>query len=1016
MDLVYPVGPADVPPSLTAASTRYRRHAWFALAGLVLFIAVYFALAGWFGWTAFRLLAGLGHTRDEGLGLFVAGVGAAFLSAFMIKALFFVKRGEAVEDREVTDSDEPQLFAFLNRLADEIGAPRPHRVYLSGRVNAAVFYDLSVANLIVASKKNLEIGLPLVNVLSLGELKAVLAHEFGHFAQKSMAVGRWVYISQQIASHIVARRDAFDAFLAKLSRFDVRVAWIGWVLRLIVWSIRAVIDLLFRLVVLAQRALSREMEFQADLVSVSVTGSDALIHALHRLGPAESAWSRALAFASAELAAKRAVADLFAIQTRVIERVRTILDDEDYGVAPVIPAAEAPQHRVFKTALAAPPAMWSTHPSNRDREDNAKRLYVPALIDGRSAWSMFADPPVLRRQVTERLARTTEFTPVPIEQSLERLDTEFRHAYFDRAYRGTYLNRSIVRCAATVDDLYAPAPPDVLKALDGLYPPSLETDYSRLRELEEEKRLLEGLQNGALSVAGGVIRHRGEVLTKRKLPDAIGRVRREIDALTDRVRSHDRICRATHRAAADGLDRSWAGYLAAELRLHHYAEHAGANLRDARAALGATFRKATAAGKVRKQGREAILRAADATYAALKAVHDQAGEVVLDPNVAARLGQASWKALLEELKLPPPTPANLGNWLNAVDSWVNAALSPLESLRLASLEELLMTEAAVKSSVRDGRSLAAAPTAPQPPASYVTLLPGAERPKETELGWWDRFQVASGILPMAARVLAAATIIGLVIWVGVITGNSSIFVFNGLGRMVNVEVGAERVVMSPFSHREIGVGDRNNVHVTTRTVNGQLIEQFDETLPGHASHVVYNVASAGVLVSWVAVYGQGAVPAPTSLGAPRWVSTQADVVLDDPPRSVQTKGGSATRSVLSGLAAQEPERVLAPLGNHTAEIDRVIAEHARWDDGGAASARAWLSLAAKRLPTFGEIVAARLRAEPASAFNLELEQATTAAADRDSMCSRQRALAASNPRDKRLQSVVAACGGGAPRP
>ena len=51
-------------------------------------------------------------------------------------------------------------------------------------------------------------------------------------------------------------------------------------------------ETLFRLVILAQRALSREMEFQADLVSVSVTGSDALIHALHRIQAADDIWER----------------------------------------------------------------------------------------------------------------------------------------------------------------------------------------------------------------------------------------------------------------------------------------------------------------------------------------------------------------------------------------------------------------------------------------------------------------------------------------------------------------------------------------------------------------------------------------------------------------------------------------------------------------------------------------------------------------------------------------------------
>ena len=133
-----------------------------------------------------------------------------------------------------------------------------------------------------------------MNVLNLGEMKAVLAHEFGHFAQKSMLVGRWVYIANQIAVAIISRRDALDTFLSGLSRIDIRIAWIGWILSLIVWSIRSLVEIIFKVVVLSQRALSREMEFQADLVAVSVTGSDALIHALHKLQAADAGYRLSL--------------------------------------------------------------------------------------------------------------------------------------------------------------------------------------------------------------------------------------------------------------------------------------------------------------------------------------------------------------------------------------------------------------------------------------------------------------------------------------------------------------------------------------------------------------------------------------------------------------------------------------------------------------------------------------------------------------------------------------------------
>src|SRR6187402_2884363 len=98
MDSVYPAGPVAVPDNLTAASLSYRRSAWLATGGLLLFVTVYFALAGWFGWTAYRLFRGMANAPDAAFGLFVGGATAAFLAVFMLKALVFVKRGVERDD------------------------------------------------------------------------------------------------------------------------------------------------------------------------------------------------------------------------------------------------------------------------------------------------------------------------------------------------------------------------------------------------------------------------------------------------------------------------------------------------------------------------------------------------------------------------------------------------------------------------------------------------------------------------------------------------------------------------------------------------------------------------------------------------------------------------------------------------------------------------------------------------------------------------------------------------------
>ncbi|MEC9452088.1 MAG: M48 family metallopeptidase, partial [Cyanobacteriota bacterium] len=372
---------------------------------LLLFFLAYLGLACWFVQTSIRaLLAFFEGSSDHQMPLLFAGVSCGLLSIFMLKGLFFVSHGGESSNTEVTAETQPMLLAFLHRLADEVGAPRPHRVFLSPDINAAVFYDISLLNLLLPMRKNLVIGLPLVNVLTLSELKAVLAHEFGHFAQRSMAVGSWVYIAQQVAMALVHRRDWLDELISGISRMDLRLAWIGWVLKLVVWSVRSLLDSLLSLVVLAQRALSRQMEFQADLVAVALTGSDELIHALHKLTAADEAWGSTARFLAGQLRREQLPKDVFGVHTLVRSKLGQIKADAWWGEIPP-KGDEAPaQRRLFKQGFAQPPQMWATHPASADREENAKNLYLESPHDPRSAWQLFRDLDELQNKMRRLLA------------------------------------------------------------------------------------------------------------------------------------------------------------------------------------------------------------------------------------------------------------------------------------------------------------------------------------------------------------------------------------------------------------------------------------------------------------------------------------------------------------------------------------------------------------------------------------------------------------------------------------
>lgn len=1014
LDSLYPAGPSAVPAQLTAPSAAYRRHAWLAVAGLLAFVIAYFALMGWFGWTAIRMLRSL--LSGEGGSTFINGlVGACalFLSVFMAKGLFFLKRGTASKEMELKPAEQPELFAFLHRLADEAGAPRPKRVYLSARVNAGVFYDLSLFNLLLPSHKNLDIGLALVNTLNLTEFKAVLGHEFGHFAQRTMAVGRWVYIAHQIASQLVARRDALDGFLAGLSRTDVRIAWVGWVLSIIIWAIRSLVDTAFSVVALSERALSREMEYQADLVAASLAGSDALVHALHRLGAADEAWDRALAFASREFDAGRPVADLFAVQARMLDNLRRVSPDPMYADPPPLPEQERELHRVFRNQTVRVPQMWSTHPANADRENNLKRRYVAAAIDERPAMLLFRDADALRQQITRDMLRETPEAFADGAETLQRLDAEFQIRAMQQRYQGIYLRRSFLRGVASPTELFL----DTLPALDNaqlreriaaLYAPAHGQSLQQLQRLQEERGTLDAARAGQLRASGNRLHWRDQVLDTRGLGPAIATLDAEIAPLQQAVLQHDQACRSLHRLAARRNGEGWEELLDGQIKLLHFCEHVEADLRDAYGVYVNTLQVVTSAKRVSDKALGRLIGDAAVLQKALAYIYGHAEACIADETVIAHGGTPLSEAL-GDLGLPEPMPSNINDWVRHVDAWVGHTCGVLSRLRAAALEALLANEDAVVQRLDAAGTIPAAPAASQVPAGYPVLQAGQERKLRARLGWWDRFQNADGWMAGIARgAIAVLIVVGMLV-VGMRTGTATVSLYNGLAIPVRVTVDGSSVSLKPLQSATVDVAPAATHTVVTHSADGQLIESFDSERISGRSHFTYNVAGATPLVEWSAVYGGAQQDEERPLGAQRWMATGADYVLQDPPDSITTSkyDRSGRRSVLSAMGELTPQQQASLVDNDDQRRAMVLA-HARWDAPDSRHLPMWLAMSATYPDAVQGVVDERLARHPEDVVALRLQQ-DISKDQHEAVCARQQQMAARTPASSSLAYLGVRC-------
>jgi Zn-dependent protease with chaperone function len=376
---------------------------------------------------------------------FLVGIASGVLCLFLVKGFFKRRHVETGLRVEVTPQQQPVLFAFLRRLCQETRAPPPHRVYLTPEVNAAVFYHESFLNLFLPAPKNLLIGLGLVNRLNLSEFKAVLAHEFGHFSQHSMKLGTYVYTSNRVIGDLVFGRDWLDDVLAGLRGTDIRIAVFAWAFSGFLWGLRKSLEGLFRVINFANSALARQMEYNADLVAVSVTGSDALVHALARLDFAGEtlgqAWNDLTAAADRGLYSR----DLFYHQTRAADYLRALRQDKAVGEPPALPDDPRQVVQVFRPEDTSVPKMWATHPNNHDRETNAKRHYLRSCIDERSAWVLFQDAPTVREAVTRQVyAQARNLAQVELREPevvQAFIDEEHAETTYHPRYHGLYDHR-----------------------------------------------------------------------------------------------------------------------------------------------------------------------------------------------------------------------------------------------------------------------------------------------------------------------------------------------------------------------------------------------------------------------------------------------------------------------------------------------------------------------------------------------------------------------------------------------
>ena len=408
---------------------------------LLLFLAIGLTILSVIG--GFYIIAAKPMAITLGLGIGLASLGF-FILAFLFKFIFKKHKIDRSHLTEITEQTEPKLFKFISDIVKEVETDFPKKIYLSTDVNASVFYDSSFWSMFFPIKKNLQIGLGLVNTITEQEFKAIMAHEFGHFSQKSMKVGSYVYNVNQVIFNMLYDNESFDKMIQKWANISGYFSIFVVIAVKIIEGIQWILKKMYDFININYLALSREMEFHADEVAANVAGFLPLKESLLRMDLADHSYNSVINFYENKLSENIKSENIYKEQNYVLNFLANESELPFKNSLPLVSSIDLSKFNKSKLIIKD---QWASHPSTDERISNLERLNITkenTIQD--SANSLFLSIEILQRNITNKLFSFVEnsdkLSSIKIDDFKAEYNQNYEKGTFNKVYNGYYDNKN----------------------------------------------------------------------------------------------------------------------------------------------------------------------------------------------------------------------------------------------------------------------------------------------------------------------------------------------------------------------------------------------------------------------------------------------------------------------------------------------------------------------------------------------------------------------------------------------
>lgn len=338
------------------------------LAGFYLLaLAVSAALA----WIAWRLWHRAGWSGQAAAAVYLCAALVVAGTALVVR-----RRGFEPPGPELREAEQPELVALVRETAAALATGVPRRIFLTADVNAFVAEVGGFLGL--GTTRVMAIGLGLLSVDSVSELRATIAHELGHAVAGDTRLGPILHRARTAIDRVAAMGEGLLSRPLALYR---------------------------RLFLHVTLDVSRRQELEADRAAVAAAGARAHVSALRREARGGALFDAFLRVEVAPLLARGHRPE------NLYEGFRA------YAAELEAQGATAELDRALE---ARPTDPHDTHPSLAERVAFALALALPdpgAAPDGRPARALLANAEQVERDVGARLAsgtvRGAALEPVP---------------------------------------------------------------------------------------------------------------------------------------------------------------------------------------------------------------------------------------------------------------------------------------------------------------------------------------------------------------------------------------------------------------------------------------------------------------------------------------------------------------------------------------------------------------------------------------------------------------------------